>query len=103
MFELRFSHEADGQLKKLKKDKGLAKRYKAVKKALIPLRAQVKLQQNPRHPSLQTHEFYSLKGPNGEKVFDAYAEQKTPAAYRIFFHYGPEKRAISIISIIPHP
>ncbi len=26
---------------------------------------------NLRHPSLQTHIFQSLKGPNGEKVFEA--------------------------------
>jgi len=97
IFELHFSNEAKAQLKNLKENKGLAKRYKAVRAALK------KLQQNPRYPSLQTHEFHSLYGPNGEKVFEAYAEQKTPAAYRVFFHYGPEKRAISIISINPHP
>ncbi len=97
MFELHFSNEAKKQLKGLKEDMGLAKRYKAVKKALK------KLQQNPRYPSLQTHEFYSLSGLNGEKVFEAYAEQRTPAAYRIFFHYGPEKKVISIISIKAHP
>lgn len=97
IFELDFSEQAKSQLKNLKQDKALAKRYKAVTKALA------KLQQNPRYPSLQTHEFYSLSGPNGEKIFEAYAEQDTPAAYRIFFHYGPGKGVISIISIIPHP
>ena len=97
IFDLHFSDRAKDQLKNLKQDKGLAKRYKAVTEALK------KLQQNPRYPSLQTHEFHSLFGPNGEKIFEAYAEQNTPAAYRIFFHYGPEKGVISIISIMPHP
>lgn len=96
-FELEFSDRAKEQLINLKKDMGLAKRYKAVREALK------KLQRNPRCPGLQTHEFYSLKGPKGEKIFEAYAEQKTPAAYRIFFHYGPHKGAISIISIERHP
>lgn len=97
MFELYFSNRARDQLKNLKRDKGLAKRYKAVTGTLK------KLQQNPRYPSLQTHEFHSLFGPNGEKIFEIYAEQNTPSAYRIFFHYGPGKGVISIVSIIPHP
>lgn len=96
IFELGFSDRAKEQLRALKTNKGLAKRYKAVQGAFK------KLQRNPRHPGLQTHEFYSLKGPNNEKVFEAYAEQKTPAAYRIFFYYGPQKGVISIVSIERH-
>ena len=97
MFELHFSDEAKDQLKNLKKDKALAKRYKAVKGALK------KLQQNPRYPSLQTHPYHSLKGPRGENVFEAYAEQHTPTAYRIFFCYGQTKGKIMILTIVPHP
>lgn len=97
IFELHFSNEARDQLKSLKDNKALAKRYKAVKEALK------KLQQNPRYPSLQTHEFYSLSGPNKEKIFEAYAEQKTPAAYRIFFFYAGGRGKIEILSITPHP
>jgi len=44
-----------------------------------------------------------LKGPNGEKVFEAYAEQKTPAAYRVFWFYGPSRGKITIFAITPHP
>ncbi|MBW7941702.1 MAG: hypothetical protein H3C64_04715 [Candidatus Kuenenia stuttgartiensis] len=83
-------------LDKLKTDKGLFKRYTAVKKAIQFL------SQNPRHPGLQTHEFTTLKGPKGEKVFEAYAEQSTPAAYRIFWCYGPDKKQITIIAITAH-
>ena len=81
---------------RLKKDKGLEKRYQAVKKALQFLSA------NPRHQGLKTHEFTGLKGPKGEKVFEAYAEQSTPAAYRIFCYYGPEKNQITILTVTPH-
>ena len=59
--------------------------------------------QNPKHPGLQTHIYYSLKGPNGEKVFEAYAQQSTLAAYRVFFYYSPHQGELTIFSIIPHP
>ena len=36
-------------------------------------------------------------------MFEAYAENNTPGAYRIFWYYGPEKTMISIIAITPHP
>ena len=61
------------------------------------------LETNPRHSALKTHEFSSLKGPKGEKVFEACAENKAPAAFRSFWHYGPSKDAITIIAITPHP
>ena len=97
MFELFLTDEASIQLARLKRDKGLLKRYKAAKKALQLLAA------NPRSQGLKTHEFTGLKGPSGEKVFEAYAEQSTPAAYRIFWCYGPTKNQITILSITPHP
>jgi len=97
LFEILITDQAGEKLAELKMGKGLSKRYKAVSKAikLLP--------ENPRHPSLMTHEFTSLKGSYGEKVFDAYAEQSTPAAYRIFWCYGPEPQQITIVAITPHP
>jgi hypothetical protein len=80
----------------LKLDASKKKQYKAVKKAIKLLA------NNPRHPSLQTHEFVSLRGPKGEKVFEAYAEQDTPGAYRILWYYGPLKGIITILVIMPH-
>ena len=97
MFDILLTDEAKEQLSQLKRDKSLAKRHNAVKKTIHFL------SQNPRHPGLQTHEFTSLKGPKGEKVFEAYAEQSTPAAYRIFWHYGPGSKEITVIAITPHP
>jgi hypothetical protein len=97
LFDLFLSNEAGNQLNGLKNDKGLGKRYSAVKKALRFLSS------NPRHGGLNTHEFTGFKGPGGEKVFEAYAEQSTPAAYRIFWYYGPAKNQITILAITPHP
>ncbi|MFH1857025.1 MAG: type II toxin-antitoxin system RelE/ParE family toxin [Candidatus Omnitrophota bacterium] len=96
-FILQFTPTAKQFLKKLKKDSGLKKRYKAVVKALEFLSV------NPKHPGLQSHQYYSFSGPNGEKVFEVDAEQNTPAAYRIFFYYGPDKDEITIFAITPHP
>jgi len=37
------------------------------------------------------------------KVFAAYAQNRTPGAYRIFWCYGPGKKDITILAITPHP
>ncbi len=97
MFILDFSPEAREQLEKLKHSPNVKIKYNAVVKSLKFL------SENPKHPSLQTHQYYSLSGPHGEKIFEAYAEQNTPAAYRIFFYYGTEKNGIAIFAITPHP
>ena len=96
-FDLIPARIAEKQLAELAADRGKAKAYKAVRKTLGLL------QSNPRHPSLQTHEYATLKGPNGEKVFEAYAENKTAAAFRIFWYYGPKKGEITIVAITQHP
>ncbi len=57
----------------------------------------------PMTPSLNTHEYTSLTRQFGIKIFEAYAENKTPQAYRIFWHYGPDQSEITIIAITPHP
>ncbi len=46
------------------------------------------------------HKYSSFTGPLGEEIFEAYAENKTPAAYRIFWYYGPGKNNITIIAIL---
>jgi plasmid stabilization system protein ParE len=97
MFELIFTPQADSDLREIENDLSKKDILKAVRKALGFMET------NLRHPSLNTHEFTSLKGPNGEKVFEAYAQQKTPAAYRIFWYYGPDQKQITIVAITPHP
>jgi len=63
------------------------------------------LETNPRHPGLQTHAYSSLDHPydRSQKVFEAYIQNRTPGAYRIFWCYGPEKNEITIIAITAHP
>ncbi len=97
MNEIRFSPRADKNMQDLEDDPSKERILKDVKKALGFMET------NLRHPSLQTHEFDEMTGPNGEKVFEAYAQNKTPGAYRIFWYYGPGKNVISIIAILPHP
>ncbi|WP_341790816.1 hypothetical protein [Rickettsia endosymbiont of Polydrusus tereticollis] len=96
-FKLLFTIQANKDLEELENDKGLEKRLKAVRKSLAYL------QMNPRHPSLNTHKYQSIKGDNGEDIFEAYAENNTSAAYRIFWHYGPSKDNITILAITAHP
>ena len=97
MFEIFWTNQSKEEFNRIKSDASQKKRYKAVKKTIQFLSS------NPRHNSLQTHEFSSLKGPNNEKVYVAYAEQKTPAAYRVFWYYGPSKEQITIVAITKHP
>lgn len=83
-FRLYYTIEADSQLKKLEKSPALKKRFKAVRKTLGLMEI------NLKHPSLNTHKYTSISGPNGEDVFESYAENKTLAAFRIFWVYGPK-------------
>jgi hypothetical protein len=70
--QLRFTKEACVQLSALEADiqrKGL---HRQVLKTLGLLEA------NTRHPGLHTHEYESLTGANGERVWEAYAQNATP-------------------------
>jgi len=96
-FTLIFTKEAEEQLRNLKRDRSKISQFKSIVKSLKLLR------DNPRHPSLHMHKYRSIKGPDNQDIFEAYAQQKTPSAYRIFFCYGKKRRQIVIISIIPHP
>jgi len=97
LFEIFWTDRCKADFNLIKSDASREKRYKAVRKTIELLAS------NPRHNSLQTHEFTSLKGHKGEKVYVAYAEQRTPAAYRVFWYYGPSKDQITILAIIKHP
>lgn len=64
------------------------------------------LKNNPKHPGLNTHEYDSIQhtvAGKKVKVFEAYAQNNTPGAYRIFWCYGPKDKQITIIAITPHP
>jgi hypothetical protein len=61
------------------------------------------LAENPRHNSLASHEIDVLSAKYGIKIFQSYLENNTPAAGRIFWAYGPDKRDITVLAIEPHP
>lgn len=97
-FELKYSPVAQRQYDELQSSKELEKRFKAVKKALRFL------SNDPAHPSLNTHKYDSLEGSEGVEAFETYAENKTPAAYRIFWCCYPKKaNTITILLITPNP
>ena len=70
-----------------------------------------RLERTPRYEGLvkqikkSSHPYASIEHPYNpkEKVFEAYAQNKTPSAYRIFWCYGPQKRQLTILAITPHP
>ena len=102
--KLLFTATADAQLTALEKNAAEAGTLKQVRKTLKLLEA------DTRHPGLHTHEYDSLEGTRGERVWEAYAQNKTPGAYRVFFHYGPDvevdgKRlpTLTVVAITPHP
>jgi len=102
--QLRFADESDGQLRALAADPAKRGLHKQVLKTLGLLEL------NSRHPGLKTHEYHSLEGMKGERVWEAYAQNKTPGAYRVFFNYGPDEVSgkeripiVTIIAITPHP
>ncbi len=102
--QLRFTSEAEGRLKALAADQAKQGLRKQILKTLGLIET------NPRHPGLNTHEYESFRGANGERVWEAYAQNQTPGAYRVFFHYGPDevlgkKRVpvITIVALTPHP
>lgn len=63
------------------------------------------LAENPRHPGLQTHAYRSIENPFDPKgkVFEAYTQQHTPGAYRVFWCYGPGQGEMTVLAITPHP
>ena len=96
--QLRFTDEAGGQLKALAGDPARKGLHKQVLKTLGLLET------NPRNPGLSTHEYESLRGVDGERVWEAYVQNQAPSAYRVFFHYGPDevlgKKRIPILTIV---
>jgi hypothetical protein len=102
--ELRFKPTADEQLTYLENTPALKGALKQVRKTLGYLET------NLRAKSLQTHKYESLTKRYGLEVFEAYAQQDTPNAYRVFWHYGPDETdkngkripIITILAITPH-
>ncbi len=94
--KLRFSEEAKLRLKLLEENKSKKGVLKQVRKVLGLMET------NLKHPFLNTHKFYGISCKLGE-VFETYAQNKTPGAFRIFWVYGPGKEELYILYITPHP
>ena len=97
IFNLNFTYQADRDLEELEKSPALLKRLKAVYKALGYL------ENNPRHPSLNTHKYRTLAGNYGEEVFEAYAENLTTEVFCILWHYGQSNNIINTMFIVIYP
>jgi hypothetical protein len=102
--KIKFTPTADAQLTALENTPAQAAIFEQVRKAIGFLEV------DPHHPGLRTHEFTSLAGAHGEKVFEAYAQNNTPGAYRVFWHYGPDEMkrkkrtaVLTIVAITRHP
>lgn len=105
-YELRYTTSANRQFTELEK-RDAAKHRKLVK----CLR---KLGEDPKQSGLNSHKYNSTTGPNGEEVWESYVENKTPAAWRVFWCYGPDEqqgvkpnirviKVITVVAITPHP
>jgi hypothetical protein len=101
---LRFTDEAEAQLGELRANPAKKGILKQVLKTLGLL------EMDTRHQGLHCHEYHSLNGANGERVWEAYAQNEAPGAYRVFFHYGPDEgvgrkriAVMTIVAITPHP
>ncbi len=61
------------------------------------------LENNPRHPGLNSHRYNDYDQVFDEKIWESYVENRTPGAYRVFWHYGPDEGEITIVAITSHP
>lgn len=106
-YRLRFSMGAAEALAELDKGGNATQaKLRKVKKALALL------QQDPRYPGLNSHQYENFPGLPAGKVWDSYVENHTPSAWRIFWRYGPnetdpatgkEVPVITVLKVGPHP
>ena len=103
--QLRFKPTANEQYIRIQRDPAQKGLLKQIRKTLGYLET------NHRAKSLQTHKYESLTRRYGKEVFEAYVQQNIPAAYRVFWYYGPDEidekgehiSIITIIAIVAHP
>ena len=103
--KLRFTLTADEKLSRIENDPALKGVLTQVRKTLGYLET------NLRAKSLQIHKFESLTRRYKREVFEAYVQQDTPGAYRVFWHYGDDEidkngkhiPIITVVDITPHP
>lgn len=105
MYALRFTDDARKTLERLQSGgRSTEAKLKKVRKALGFL------QQDPLYPGLNSHQYESFPGHGTDKVWDSYVENRTPAAWRIYWWYGPDEKnangeplpVITVLLIGPH-
>ena len=62
-----------------------------------------RLEQDPRYKGLNSHQFEAFDDIFGEKIWESYVENRTPAAWRVWWFYGPDQGQISVVKIAQHP
>lgn len=92
-----FWSSLEGKVDSKTASKDELKLYKKIGKALVLLA------NDPRYPGLNSHEITTLSRRYGQKVWESYLENRTPAAGRLFWTYGPGQGEITIVAIEPHP
>ena len=99
MTKLVIAERAHETLTELEKDPAQKARYRKVARTLGIL------QVNRQHPGLQAHKLKSITHsmPDGSAVdiWEAYVENNTPGAWRIFYHLGT-KDTVTVIAIRQH-
>jgi len=73
-----FTPETKAQLRELAGNPAKKGLHKQLLKTLHLLRS------NTRHPSLKTHRYFGLTEPSGEPIWEAYVQNRTQGAYRVF-------------------
>jgi hypothetical protein len=100
-YKLRFAKAARETLTALEAgDANDAAKLKKVRRALG------RLEENPKHPGLASHQYESFPVDRDIKVWDSYVENNTPSAWRIFWRYGPNEPDLPVITVLaigPHP
>jgi hypothetical protein len=104
-YKLKFSTEASNQYQALVAGgKATAQKLKKVQRALG------RIEEDPRYPGLNSHQYENFPGAPDVKVWDSYVENNTPSAWRIFWMYGPDEivegkkiAVITMLAITPHP
>lgn len=100
-FKLRFELRASATLRELKN--GGPNEQAKLKKVR---RALGRLEQNPRHPGLNSYPYRNFPGVSPDiQVWHSYVENRTPSAWRIFWRYGPNEGGVPVITVLaitPH-
>jgi hypothetical protein len=92
-YKLIFTAEARGQLVALEADE---KKLKRVRKCLGYIET------NPRHPGLHSHKYSVMKTEDRRDLWESYVENNRPAAWRVFWFYGPGSDETTVTAITPH-